>query len=141
MRAFLPLALLAVTACYSPRTIAPSPGAYEDQSWRPAPLEASLFYNEFTGFATFEVSRPASVAIFALRPGGGMEMIYPAMGMGTRTTFSGGDHLVRTGMRPWIGSRSMFHGGPHVVRTSGSPYRLMGNWSMAQGHGPMYILL
>lgn len=120
MRAFLPLALLAVTACYSPRTAAPSPGAYDDQSWLPAPLEASLYYDEFTGHARFHVSRPASVAMFALRPGGGMEMIYPAMGMGIRTNFSDGYH---------------------IVRTSGSPYRLTGNWSMAQGHGPMYILL
>lgn len=120
MRAFLPMALLAVTACYSPRTVEPSPGAYyDDQAWGPAPLEASLYYDEFTGYASFRVSRPASVALFALRPGGGMEMIYPSP-MGTRT---------------------LFHSGKHVVRTSGSPYRLTGNWSMAQGHGPMYFLL
>jgi hypothetical protein len=122
MRAFLPLALLAATACYSPRAVETRPGPYDgpEDAWGVAPLQASVWYDEHTGLANFDLSRPAHVAIFALRPGGGLEMIYPAIGYGSRMAFTRGRHFVRTG---------------------GSPYRLTGNWSMAYGQGPMYILL
>lgn len=123
MRAFLPLALLTVTACYSPRAVDQRPGPYEAPpgAWEAnGPLEASVWYDEYTGVANFEISRPANVAMFALRPGAGLEMIYPAIGYGNRMTFTSGSHF---------------------VRTAGSPYRLTGNWSMMHGQGPMYILL
>ena len=122
MRAILPLAFLAMTACYTPRAVEPAPDPWDTPpgGWGASPLEASLFYDEYTGYAYFDLSRPAHVAIFALRPGGGMEMIYPAIGIGTRMSFNNGRN---------------------IVRTAGSPYRLTGNWSMAFGQGPMYILL
>lgn len=121
MRAILPLAFLAVAACYTPRAVERTPGPWDGpDAWGIAPLEASLFYDEYSGYAYFDLSRPANVAIFALRPGGGMEMIYPAIGIGRQMSFTSG--------------RS-------IVRTTGSPYRLTGNWSMTYGQGPMYILL
>jgi hypothetical protein len=136
MRAILPLAFLAVAACYTPRAVEPAPDPWNTPpgGWGAAPLEASLFYDEYTGYAYFDLSRPAHVAMFALRPGGGMEMIYPAIGVGSRMAFDDGRSIVRTGSR-------VFGHGRNIVRTTGSPYRLTGNWSMAFGQGPMYILL
>lgn len=129
MRAFLPLALLAVTACYSPRSIEPRTGPYDAPAgaWDTAPLQASIWYDEHTGMANFDITRPANVAIFSLRPGVGVEMIYPAWGGGRRMSFSGGSHFVRTG-----GSLAM---------AGYSPRRLARNWSMAHGNSPIYILL
>ena len=132
MRTILPLALLAVTACYTPRAVDPAPNVYDRaDAYGMAPLEASVFYHEYSGYVSFDVSRPAHVALFALRPGGGMNMIYPARGIGGSMTRGG---LVGEG-------RSQFYAGRHSVRTLASPYRMTGNWSMAYGEGPMYILL
>lgn len=121
MRALLPLALLLATGCYTPRAI-PTESSQPDPygGWYEAPLEATLRYHENVGYASFQVNRPASVAIFALRPGGGMEMIYP---------------------RPGYGGNMQFSSGTHYVRTSANPMRLAGNWSMVHGTGPMYILM
>ncbi len=117
MRAILPLALLAVTACYSPRSIEPRSGPYNApaDAWDTAPLQASVWYDEFTGHARFDITRPANVAIFALHPGSGVEMIYPAIGYGGRMSFTTGSHFVRTG---------------------GAPYRLTRHRSAARGYGP-----
>ena len=124
MRTILPLALLAATAaCYTPRAVDSAPDVYAyDDAYGPAPLEASIFYDEYSGYAWFDVSRPAHVAVFALRPGGGLEIIYPAIGMG-------------------LGRQTHFSSGRHSVRTAGAPYRMTGNWSMAYGMDPMYIIL
>lgn len=127
MRALLPLALLAAVGCYSPRAVEPGPtpyGSFEeyaDDDWGyTGPLEASVYFDEHSGYAWFDVSRPAHVAMFALRPGGSLSIIYPVIGYGTRMAFNGGRH---------------------VVRTAASSVRMTGNWSMFEGQGPMYILL
>lgn len=121
MRALLPLALLLTTACYTPRAIA-SDRAQPDHYGEAynAPLQASVFYHETDGFATFRVNRQANVAMFSMRPGGGMELIYP------RSAYTRG---------------MQFSSGSHSVRTTGSMFRLAGNWSTVYGSGPMYILL
>ena len=81
MRYALPLLLTALVGCYSPRALAP--GAYEADPFEQLdrPLEATLWFDEHTGYADFALSRPAHVAIFALRPGADLTMIYPARGM------------------------------------------------------------
>jgi hypothetical protein len=65
------------------------------------------------------------VAIFAIRPGGGLTLIYPRLG---------------------YGGRELFGSGAHHVRTVGPPYRFSGlrtshhrpSWS---GRSPIYVLL
>ncbi|HUG41739.1 MAG TPA: hypothetical protein VMM12_14715 [Longimicrobiales bacterium] len=133
MRAILPLALLALTACYTPRAVASQGDPYDaPETWGIAPLEASIFYHEHDGYATVDLSRPAHVAIFALQPGGGMSMIYPAIGLGRRTGFQGGRHMLRT-----VGPAGSLTG----YRSSRMGASSRWGASTAFGQGPTYILL
>ena len=134
MRAILPLALLAVVGCYSPRPVEPTPSSWSygggygaDAGPDAGPLEATVYYDEYSGYASFNVSRDAHVSLFLLRPGAGLEMIYPAIGYGTGTSFRQGRHMVRTA--------SAFH------RTSRTSMWDNDMWGRDFENGPMYVLL
>ena len=134
MRAILPLALLAVVGCYSPRPVEPTPSSWSygggygaDAGPDAGPLEATVYYDEYSGYASFNVSRDAHVSLFLLRPGAGLEMIYPAIGYGTGTSFRQGRHMVRTA--------SAFH------RTSRTSVWDNDMWGRDFENGPMYVLL
>ncbi len=129
MRHLLPLLLLGLGGCSLPGAFG-SPlddyarpayggGSYYYQGYQD-PLRATLWYDEYTGFASFDLNRQAHVALFAIRPMGGIEMIYPAIGYGARQLFTRGSHNIRTNV---------------------SPYRFASSWSLASGANPIYIVL
>ncbi len=129
MRYLLPLLLLGTTACYAPRAYGPGPGDYPDypdaspygaRSYDQPPLQATIWYDEYTGFASFNVNRPAHVAIFAISEFGSARMLYPAIGYGGQQRFSYGRH---------------------TVRTEASAYRFASNRSLVYGSAPTYIVL
>lgn len=134
MRHLLPFLLLATTGCYLPGAGgAPVPdqrghdaGYGYGSGWAGEPLQATVWLDEFTGHASFDLNRPAHVAVFAMQPLGGIEMIYPGWGWsgaGGRA-FSTGRHTVRTESRLYhlTGSRSR-HGRDY--RSTGETYILL----------------
>lgn len=125
MRYLLPLLLVGATACYAPRAVGPGPDAYAGVSpygggYYDEPLQASVWFDEYSGYAWFDVNRPAHVAIFAIRPGISASMIYPAVG---------------------YGGRQLFTSGRHSVHTWASPYRFASNLSLVYGPSPTYIVM
>ncbi len=124
MRTMLPLLLLGVSACYAPRTVGAGPDGYATPAYGVGgydmPLQASIWYDEYNGFASFDVNRPAHVAIFAIQPGSSLRMIYPAIG---------------------YGGQQRFASGRHDVRTATSSMRFASNQSLVYGAGPTYIVL
>lgn len=125
MRVLLPLLLLGLAACYSPRTITPEPRHGPYGELYEEPLRASLWVDPFTSHAAFELNRPAHVAIFAWRPGQHMEMIQPAIGQQMRQHFTAGSHSL------WTRS-----GHQRATRTAYA--RLAGG---AASPGPVYYML
>lgn len=134
MRYLLPLVLIGLSGCHLPATLGsiddltgPRLGtSVREGAYRPvaahggAPardLQAAVWYDPFNGVASFDLSRPAHVAIFAFHTRGDVELIYPAIGIAGRDYFYHGMHAVRTG---FTGYRSASH------------YR---------SNDPMYILL
>lgn len=100
MRPLLALSILALAACYSPRTVpADSYGLYGATMYD-EPLQASLWIDPHTGSAAFDLNKPAHVALFTWQPGGFFSMVYPRIGYGTRQAFyAGRNHLwTSTGM-------------------------------------------
>jgi hypothetical protein len=100
MRILVPLALVGLAACYSPRTIAtdgypadPFGAGYDE------PLHASLWISPHTGLASFDVNRPAHVAIFLWDPGRSFTMVYPQIGRTRAQQFGAGRHQLWTGVR------------------------------------------
>lgn len=96
------------------------------------PLRADVWFDEYTGHASFDLNRPAHVAIFALRPLGSIEMIYPGWGwgQGLERPFRTGRHSVRIESRTY-----------HLVRgRSGHGYSRYGT-SRHRTSGQTYILL
>jgi hypothetical protein len=108
MRVLLPLLLAGLTACYSPRSVTPSPHTGPYGEVYQEPLRASLWVDSYTSHVSFELNRPAHVAIFAWRPGQQLHMIQPAVGHQMRQHYSAGSHNVwaRTGhFATWRASR------------------------------------
>jgi hypothetical protein len=127
MRRFLPVLLIGLGGCSLPaagsfadnyRSPRYGAGSYYDP-WAP-PLEAVVWFDEYSGLASFEVNRPAYVALFALQPMGRIEMIYPAAGYGRARQYARGSHS---------------------VQTRASPYRFASSWSLVSGATPTYIVL
>lgn len=132
MRILLPLLLIGLVACYAPRSVQAGPDGYtaglQGAGSYPAPLQASLWIDPYTGFASFDVSREAHVALFAWIPGGYFDMLYPAIGYGTRQRFHGGRHHLRS-------LRTVAHG--YSGRT-----RLPGHYASSGAMtGPTYFML
>jgi hypothetical protein len=97
MRALLPLMLLAFTACHVPRStgadLYPGSGAgalYDE------PLRASLWVDSRTARASFDLNRPAHVAIFMWQPGQHLIMVHPDVGSQMRQHFTAGSHYLWT---------------------------------------------
>ncbi len=131
MRYLLPFLLLGVSACHFPSTALATPGPWghdpgssargsgpgwsTGSDWGSSPLRAAVWFDEHTGQATFDLSRPAHVAVFAMRPFGAVEMIYPRWGWehDPRRAFDSGHHRVRTESRLYqlAGSRSGYRSG------------------------------
>ncbi|MFW5952359.1 MAG: hypothetical protein ACOCVZ_09615, partial [Gemmatimonadota bacterium] len=135
MRVLLALVLVSATAACAlpPRDAWPAtPGSRSSSQygtgWIQGPLRATVWFDEYTGLASFDVSRPAHVAMFAVQPLGALELIYPRFG---------------------YGSGRAFRSGRHNVRTEFQPYRLASDrWSWGRGYDdyyggrqPLYILL
>jgi hypothetical protein len=100
MRPLMAVLILALAACYSPRTVpADSYGLYGATMYD-EPLQASLWIDPHTGSASFDLNKPAHVALFTWQPGGFFSMVYPRIGYGTRQAFyEGRNHLwTSTGM-------------------------------------------
>lgn len=115
MRHLLALLILGATASHVPATLDAQP------------LRANLWFDEYAGVASFDLNRPAHVAIFALRPLGSIEMIYPASGWG-------------------VGVEGAFRTGRHSVRTESRMYHLVRGHSDRRdsrygASGQTYILL
>lgn len=116
MRALLALLLVGLAACYSPRTITPGPDGYtgaQGAAWQhDVPLQASLWVDPFTRMTTFELTRPAHVALFLWQPGSHFSMVYPAIGYGSNQHFHAGVNTLfpraRTAMQRGH-TRSMAH--------------------------------
>lgn len=105
MRPILAMCVLALTAWHTPAASQPLPDRYDDArfgSYRDSDeLRATVWFDEYTGVASFDLSRPGHVAVFALEPLGRMEMIYPTWGRGheQERAFRSGRHSVRTDSR------------------------------------------
>jgi hypothetical protein len=102
MRLLLPFALLGLAACYSPRSTGADlyPGSsygglYEE------PLRASLWVDPYTSHASFELNRPAHVAIFTWQPGQHLDMVHPHVGYQARQYFVAGSHNVWNRTTPY----------------------------------------
>ena len=130
--------LLATTGCHFPATSQPLTDPWNDRydgrygdryddrydrDSRSGPLRANVWYDEYTGVASFDLSRPGHVALFAVRPFGRMEMIYPTGGYGYRNerVFHDGRHSVRTVSRYYHLTRGASRFGP-VGGPSGQTY-------------------
>lgn len=121
MRHLLALVLLGVGA---------HPSATLDAQSRPLssgpPLRANVWFDEYAGLASFDINRPAHVAIFALRPLGNIELIYPVSGWGG-------------------GVKRAFRTGRHSVRAESHRYQLVrgraGHGRSRYASGQTYILL
>ena len=100
MRHLLPLLLVALSACHATGTGGAETGPHDPVAyggtWYPDALQGSVWYDEFSGFASVDLNRPAHVALFALNPGAGMRLIYPVIGFGGRASFDEGSHILRT---------------------------------------------
>ncbi len=143
MRAVVPLLLIGLAACYSPRQLEPlpSPGygysAYE-------PLEASLFVDPFTAQASVDLSRPAHVAIFHFHPGYGFTMTYPAIGQPHGRYLAGGRHHLWTSHARQVASARAWSLGSHAGSRSRARYAATHRAHFAGGpgaHGPSYYVL
>jgi hypothetical protein len=95
MRFLLPLVLLGLAACYSPRSTGADlyPGSsygglYEE------PLRASVWVDPYTSHTSFELNRPAHVAIFMWQPGQHLDMVHPDVGYQARQYFAAGSHYL-----------------------------------------------
>lgn len=126
MRYLVPLLFLGLSACHlppsasaasgpwgydpGPATRGAGPGWSTGSGWSSGPLRAAVTFDEYTGQAAFDLSRPAHVAVFAMRPFGAVEMIYPRWGWehDSRRAFDTGHHRVRTDSRLYhlAGNRS-----------------------------------
>lgn len=126
MRVLLPLLLVGLAACYSPRSVTPNPhmGPYGEVYQEP--LRASLWVDSYTSHASFELNRPAHVAIFAWRPGQQIHMIQPAVGHQMRQHYTAGSHSV------WART------GHHFATRRASHARLAGSFPSS---GPVYYML
>lgn len=127
MRYLLPFLLLGATACQLPATsgLAPIQQGYDADyrgGWDTEPLRAAVWFDEFTGRASFDLSRSAHVAMFAMQPMGGIEMIYPSWGWGRDRgrAFSSGIHTVRAESRVYhLTSGRSLHDN---IRSAGQTY-------------------
>jgi hypothetical protein len=97
MRVLLPLLLLGLAGCYMPRSTGADPypgnaygGLYHE------PLRASLWMDPYTSHASFELNRPAHVAIFMWQPGQHLTMLHPDIGYHGRQHFVAGRHNLWT---------------------------------------------
>lgn len=91
------------------------------------PLRANVWFDEYAGLASFEINRPAHVAIFALRPLGNIELIYPVSewGGGVKRAFRTGRHSVRTESRMYQLVRGRAGHGRSRYRGSDQMYILL----------------
>lgn len=146
----LPLfAAVALAGCYHYETPAPAGPARAHDTWygQNEPLQADIWYSEFSGDISFNVSQPAYTAVFLIRPGSGASMVFPRYGDG-QNFFRGGTHRVNsyyTGMSaygwrssygswldPWsLGSFGYGYGGLNPVYGYGYPY----GYSYPYGYG------
>jgi hypothetical protein len=97
MRWLVPLLVLGLAGCYSPRSVGHADDVAGAWGQRTAgPLEASLWIDPFTAAASFDLSRPAHVGIFHWQPGRSFTMVYPASGYSHRQDFTAGRHHLWT---------------------------------------------
>lgn len=100
MRHLLPLALLVLAGCHGNQVeqVPPAPTAPVSYggAWYPDALQGAIYFDHYSGFASVDLNRPAHIAVFALTPGGGTRMIYPAIGYGGRGRLDDGAHVIRT---------------------------------------------
>jgi hypothetical protein len=107
MRALLVVLLAGLVACYSPRTLGQGTDGYvgaQGAAWD-EPLRASLWIDPHSGFTSFDLNRPAHVALFRWQPGSHFSIVYPAIGYGTNQFFHAG--------------RNVLHARAHVARDRG----------------------
>lgn len=121
MRHLLVLAVLGITGAHFPATLHalqnPGPPAAYGEGWADESLRAAVWFDEYSGVASFDINRPAHVALFALQPLGRIEMIYP---------HGGGDW-------GWgVSGERVFRAGLHSVRADSRMYRL----TARRGHRP-----
>ncbi len=94
----LPLfAAVALAGCYHYETPAPAGPAEAHDTWygRNEPLQADIWYSEFTGDVSISVSQPAYTSVFLIRPGMGTTMLFPRFRDGMNY-FSGGTHRLNS---------------------------------------------
>jgi hypothetical protein len=97
MRALLVVLLAGLAACYSPRSLG-SDGymGANGAAWQDEPLRASLWIDPYSGFTSFDINRPAHVALFQWRPGSHFSIVYPSIGYGTNQFFHAGRNVIHT---------------------------------------------
>jgi hypothetical protein len=103
MRILVPLILVGLAACYSPRTTGPdgyASGMYG--GWDGEPMQASLFVDPHTLLASFDLNRPAHVAVFHWQPGQSFTLVHPVIGQAHQRSFEAGRHYL------WTRSRDIF---------------------------------
>ncbi|MEJ2218384.1 MAG: hypothetical protein P8099_17410, partial [Gemmatimonadota bacterium] len=92
----LPLiAAVSVAGCYHYQAPAPTGPAAAHDTWygQNAPMQASIWFNDFTGDMTIDVSQPAYTTVFLIRPGMGASMVYPRYRDGANRVTQGSHRL------------------------------------------------
>jgi hypothetical protein len=112
MRYLVPLFLVGLAACYSPRSIGPDAQAAGPYGgWDDEPMQASLWIDPHTFLASIDVNKPAHVALFHWRPGESFSLVYPRIGEAHQRSFDAGRHHLWTRSRSYFPTRghSMAH--------------------------------
>jgi hypothetical protein len=111
MRRLAPLLLVGLAACYAPRSVTMDPGSpgLYGSGVEQEPLQATLWMNPHApAIASFDLNRPAHVAIFAWQPGTHFRMVYPSIGYRTEQYFKEGRHHMWTDSRRHLAPGSLF---------------------------------
>jgi hypothetical protein len=132
------VAAVALAGCYHYE--APTPagpvGAHDTWYGQNVPLQADIWYSEFTGDISFEVSQPAYTSVFLIRPGSGTTMLFPRFREG-QNFFRAGTHRLNsyytTGGFGGVGWRSSITSwlDPWRLGVFGSSY-----WPYGYGYTP-----
>jgi hypothetical protein len=122
MRILVPILLVGLAACYSPRSAGPggqAAGPYG--GWDDEPLQASLWIDPYTNLASFDVNKAAHVAVFHWQPGRNFTLVYPAIGQAHARNFDAGRHHLWTRTQSWTRAQSSYRRGaiPGYVQYAG----------------------